>query len=681
MRTEISSVAELPEMHRMGHTCTNLNGDLIFVWGGTSEDVAYSKAPNTDLWIYETLTGYWRHRKCSGECPPYLSSCSSALIGQKMFIFGGHSSAQDNWLNCLYCLDLDTFVWRDLGAQARAEPAKPIRSDKNVAWSYGNKMYVFGGYGWSQVEHYLELTDKQADLQLVPDFRWPKYGWNNQLVEYNPADKTWRWPSYKGKCPSARAAHSGALMGDKYFVFGGRDSQERLNDLYTFDMKTFEWQRIAVFSAASNNSISTDRQLITRWPIGHLLDGPGEPSNGQQHNNNNSVQVGVELDNEDSDDDEHIDPAADENHRQLVEEMHGVEVEEEDSWNPHPSSSAEQGADNISMDQITGETTMIIESNQNAAEDDDDDDFEYPHPSHLLERWSLSSRNPHNMTHNGSNRQLGSSMDDGNNNGDNNDNADSDCLYETQHNQHQQDQEQNFMSVTDRSQPGQQQEPMLATTNQDHRQQVEEEGLRAQQGNDELGHNQQLAHGIHDQQADRQDRAGGPPVSPVVDHAAIGTIPSAPTMPAGRSFCSLTPISDENILLFGGVDSNDRNLDDCWLFNICKNQWTQITDYKHKRSRLWHTGAKTKQNEIVIMGGSSSEKIDEYCTDVFVMSFEPKSLKRLALDAVSRSVRIKTIQRTKGLPSTLVKLIKLRKQAMALTMRRSASQRLLTTMN
>jgi N-acetylneuraminic acid mutarotase len=449
----VSSVAELPDLHLMGHTCANLNGDLIFVWGGTNDSVAFSSQPNTDLWIYETLTGYWRHRKCSGDCPPYLSSCSSALIGQKMYIFGGHCTAQDNWLNCLYCLDLDTFVWRDLGSQARAEPTKPIRSDKNVAWSYNNKMYVFGGYGWSQVEHYLELTDCQADLQLVPDIRWPKFGWNNQLVEYDPADGTWRWPSYKGKCPSARAAHSGALMGDKYFVFGGRDSHERLNDLYTFDMKSFEWQRIAVFSSTNFGlPLINDRQLTPRRQLSHLL-----------------------------------------------------------------------------------------ESNE---------------------------------------------------------------------------------------------------TGTDH-----------------------------------TDNAAGPVQQASVDRVG-GTTSTTPSLPAGRSFCSLIPISNEHMLLFGGVDSNDRNLDDCWIFNINTNQWTQITDFKHKRSRLWHTGAKTKQNEIVIMGGSSSEKIDEYCTDVFVMSFEPKSLKRLSLDAVSRSIRMKTIQRTKDLPSTLVKLIKLRKQALSLTMRQSANQTL-----
>lgn len=659
MRAETSSVAELPEMHLMGHTCTNLNGDLMFVWGGTNENVAYSRAPNTDLWIYETLTGYWRHRKCSGECPPYLSSCSSALIGQKMYIFGGHSTAQDNWLNCLYCLDLDTFVWRDLGASARGEPTKPIRSDKNVAWSYGNRMYVFGGYGWSQVEHYLELTDCQADLQLVPDFRWPKFGWNNQLVEYNPSDKTWRWPRYRGKCPTARAAHSGALMGNKYFVFGGRDSHERLNDLYTLDMESLEWQRVAVFSSASSRSPSiSDRQLTSRRrAIGHLLAGSNEHVLAEDAQERHEA-AHDENNNDDDDDDEHNDEAAAESHRQLVEEMYDVVMEEDDCWDSSPSSSSTCAQQVWEQANISGEQNGQVAPEANA-NDEDEEDFEYPHPSHLLERWSLSSRNPLDSDQGELNPPVNDQTDNGNN--------DSECLYETLQNQHQQDQEQNFMPITDRTQ----ERPALATNNPANNMQVSDQNQVA--GDNETGQRnqgQQVAQANQDQQAPDRDELPGP-------NAADDGLERAESLPAGRSFCSLTPISHEHMLLFGGVDSQDKNLDDCWIFNINTNLWTQITDYKHKRSRLWHTGAKTRQNEVVIMGGSSSEKIDEFCSDVFVMSFEPKSLKRLALDIVSRSVRMKTIQRTRGIPSTLVKLIKLRKQAMALTMRRSASQRLI----
>lgn len=547
MRTEISSLRELPKMHLMGHTCANLNGDLFFLWGGTNEEVAYATGRNSDLWIYETLTGYWRHRTCTGQCPPYLSGTSSCLIGRKMFIFGGHSTLLDNWQNSLFCLDLETFTWTELSSSSKGEPIKPIPSDKNVCWSYEDKFYIFGGYGWSQIEHQLDILARQRDFQLAPDHRWPKFGWNNQLVEYVARENTWRWPSYSGtgKCPSARAAHSGALMGDKFYLFGGRDCNERLNDLYTLDMKTLEWTQLAVISSSQTD--------LVRAPIRHLLE------------------------QEEDDDDVAM------NDQHLVDEMRDdqqVEGNDDDDWSPSPSSSTlpEQQASaqhlNISQDEYKSNLSKSLNHLMNEEDDDemDDDDYvEYPRPSHLLERWSLSSHS------------------------------------------------------TGAAASGEPEASVQQHVEQEQPQQDVEPAVQDQQ---------QLA------------------------------------IPTGRSFCSFTPINEHEILLFGGVDSQDQKLDDCWLFNIKHNHWTQMIDLKHKRPRLWHTGARTKQNEVVLIGGSSSDRIDEYCTDVMIISREAKSLKRLSLDAVSRSIRMPSIRKVKDLPSTIGKLIRLRKQAMALTMRR-----------
>lgn len=558
MRVETSSIKELPDMHRMGHTCANLNGELFFVLGGTDDSVAYQvPARNNHLWIYETLTGYCRHRNCSGECPPQLSATSSALINQKMYIFGGHSTALDNWLNSLYCLDLETFVWQDLGSQAKCEPTKPIRSDKCVSWSHHGRFYVFGGYGWSQVEHLIQLLDKQRDLQLTPDSRWPKFGWNNQLVEYNPSDNTWRWPSYSGKCPSARAAHSGALMGDKYFLFGGRDSRERLNDLYTLDMNTFEWSQITIVSDPSG-------QRRLERPIRHLLE-PADPE---------------ELD--------------DGGNQDVMDELRRDAMSVEEDLTPSPSGVQE------TSNRVDLQDPAEFDYDEDEDVDSDDYTIEYPHPSHLLERWSLASSQAascSNNLDNGSYLQPDSGLEE----------------------------------IRDRS-----------TSNAEEQNQDETD----------------------------QNNAEQPAVQQLTDQAdpPAGTANTTP-IPVGRSFSSFTPISDCEIMLYGGVSSQDENLADCWLFNTKRLCWSQL-DLKTKHPRLWHTGARTKNNEVVIIGGSSSDKVDEFCSDVITISMEPKSLKRLALDSVSKSIRMCSIDRMDKLPTTICKLIKLRKRAMALSMKR-----------
>lgn len=566
MRLETSSSQELANAHRMGHTCASLNGDLLLVWGGSDESVACLPAKNNHLWIYDTLSGYWRHRLCAGDCPPYLSAATSTLIGQRLFVFGGHSTAQDNWLNSLYCLDLDDFCWHDLGATARAKPAKPIRADKLVSWPYAGRMYVFGGYGWSQTEHLLELLDLQRDLQLAPDHRWPKFGWNNQLVEFDPRDNTWRWPSYSGKCPSARAAHSGALMGHNYYVFGGRDSRERLNDLYALDMRSLVWTQIATISS----SLPVDRP-----PIRHLLEPPEEEDEIER-----AMAPSIEF------------QAGGRSNAQMA---------------PSPSSSSSEP---VERDQKRDHSSPITEEDvdDDSEEEDDDDEDSQQHQIdfiQLLERQSFSSSSSASDTVDGECglAQLQSRLQDCD--------SSSTCpnRFET------------------------------AAASSQHQER-----------------NQDLA--VQDVDNREQNLASSAETAP----AATSTGKEI-AKPTGRSFASFTPISEREILLYGGISSLDQNLDDCWIFNTNTRQWTLI-DLKNKHPRLWHTGARTRNNEVVIIGGSCSDKIDEICNEILTISLTPKSLKQLALDAAARSIRMRTVNRVKGLPSTVCKLIRLRKQAM-----------------
>lgn len=435
MRIEISSINTLTEMHRVGHTCTGLDGELLVIWGGINRKAAQLTSPNAHLWIYETLTGHCRRINCTGECPPHLSGTTSCLIGQKMYIFGGYSTVFNEWINGLYCLDLDTLIWQNLGSNAKAEPAKPIRSDKYASWSHKGRLYIFGGYGWSQVEHLPQLLDKQQGLQITPDERCPKYGWNNQLVEFNPEDSTWRWPTYSGKAPSPRGAHSGAMIDSRYYIFGGRSGQGRLNDLHVLDMDTLNWKTVATFSI-NGTLIRSIKNLTTS-------------ENNPQHQSR------------------------------------------------QPS--------------IEDEANICANQEVNVSES-------------------------------------------------------------------------------------------LVTLNK-------------------------------------------------------------PTIPPSRSFCSFTPINDMEILLYGGVSSRNTNLDDCWLLNIRYNYWRKLT-LNDKLPRLWHTATYTKDKEVVIIGGSSSENPEEFCPDVITISLEPKSLKRLALDTVSSSIKLKEISNVEGLPLNITKLIKLRKKGM-----------------
>lgn len=228
------------DLKRLGHICVTYN-NLILVWGGYKDSI--DKEPE-DLWLYNPLSQCWSVKKCQGSIPPGLSGSTSSIIDDKLYVFGGYADSAEGHLNSLYCLDMKTLVWSQI---ENIHGIEPVPSDKCVSWTYESKLYIFGGYGSPNVEHINQLIDKQPNLHFTRDSTsaWSyRRGWNNQLVEYDPVTNQWNWPTYSGGCPSARAAHAGALMGDIYYIFGGRDHQCRLNDLYSLDMKTKVWSKI-----------------------------------------------------------------------------------------------------------------------------------------------------------------------------------------------------------------------------------------------------------------------------------------------------------------------------------------------------------------------------------------------------------------------------------------------------
>lgn len=56
----------------------------------------------------------------------------------------------------------------------------------------------------------------------------------------------------------------------------------------------------------------------------------------------------------------------------------------------------------------------------------------------------------------------------------------------------------------------------------------------------------------------------------------------------GRSWHSLTAVSDTLLMLYGGLSSESRPLHDCWLFNADTFTWTEV-HLPINRPRLWHS--------------------------------------------------------------------------------------------
>jgi hypothetical protein len=124
----------------------------------------------------------WRKAKATGQKPPRLAGHSAALVGDRMYIFGGRSSNRE-YLNTLYVLDLRTspppnsppiphlitvpspemLVWHRV--EGKGDLPGPRAFHTMVADDTGSSLFVYGGCN----QHEIPNGDLfRFDLGIVP---------------------------------------------------------------------------------------------------------------------------------------------------------------------------------------------------------------------------------------------------------------------------------------------------------------------------------------------------------------------------------------------------------------------------------------------------------------------------------------------------------------------------------
>lgn len=86
--------------------------------------------------------------------------------------------------------------------------------------------------------------------------------------------------------------------------------------------------------------------------------------------------------------------------------------------------------------------------------------------------------------------------------------------------------------------------------------------------------------------------------------------------PEGRSWHSLTAISQKELVLYGGLSRFRTPLCDCWIYSVSNNMWTRLIT-SARIPRLWHTAVYSRvDNEILIYGGGYDDLFNRNLGDV-----------------------------------------------------------------
>ena len=126
------------------------------MWGGLGSVV------HDVVDVYHLPTGAWDQKPTTGTPPPGTRAYSSIAIGKDLYFFGGNGHGGCN--NALYCINVDTFHWRELSLSSSDHGPMMKAYCGMVSAHFDGEDYllIIGGLGSSS-------TTKQPNAQYEDD--------------------------------------------------------------------------------------------------------------------------------------------------------------------------------------------------------------------------------------------------------------------------------------------------------------------------------------------------------------------------------------------------------------------------------------------------------------------------------------------------------------------------------
>ena len=215
-----------------------------------------------EIWIYNLWTEQWK--KCQplkGNGLPSSNNLVCVEIRSVIYIFDSYSF-QHMWK--LIPLRDDVFQGSKISIGKNTDKVPSPRLHCNV-WEYGDKMWIFGGYGRYFLGH--NYVDDHGDFEVTD---WNAF--SNHLLSYSPFTDTWTNVECFGSVPSPRSRASSAIVKDKAWLYGGKGAAvHTLFDLYELNMHSLKWTQIDTgisrpeLLPTSLTPVTTNQLVLRGW--------------------------------------------------------------------------------------------------------------------------------------------------------------------------------------------------------------------------------------------------------------------------------------------------------------------------------------------------------------------------------------------------------------------------------
>jgi len=160
----------------------------------------------------------------AGDAPSRRAGHESVLVNKVLIVWGGDTrkdGQSDAYMDDgLYMLNLITSEWTRIIIHG----SSPIGRCGHTMAHVKSKLYVFGGRAENKLLNDLWVFDLRS---LRSKARWELLKSDSDLVG-----------------PPRRTGHSSITLGDRIYIFGGRESQFCYNDTWCFDTTKRQWAKL-----------------------------------------------------------------------------------------------------------------------------------------------------------------------------------------------------------------------------------------------------------------------------------------------------------------------------------------------------------------------------------------------------------------------------------------------------
>ena len=183
-----------------------------------------------DFFVLHAPGMFWTEPTPNGVTPTPRVGHAAALVGTKVFIFGGHDGK--TCLNDVHVLV--TMNWATLGAKG----GRPSPRVSPTLTTVGHKLVMLGGAAHDKALNDVRIYNVEAAAWTVPTV-----GGTPPLALLDPWIQSAHFgaisPQVGGTPPLALCGHSATLVGTELFVFGGSDGKHAGNEVHIFDTETY----------------------------------------------------------------------------------------------------------------------------------------------------------------------------------------------------------------------------------------------------------------------------------------------------------------------------------------------------------------------------------------------------------------------------------------------------------